>query len=380
MKQIARSALVWFCLGLLTDPSRGAGNGPPVRAPDAPGTPPLTVVGATSGGTPGSKGAPGVNPPADRDGNFLIGPDYLPAPELTAVEGVPKGTLHRFEMHSADSKMYPGITKVPPGGPLTYVPPDLGHVQVYPKAYTRTVTVYVPFQYVTGTPAPVIVVQDGPDKALPTVLDNLIAQRRVPAMVAIMIQNGGGDAQGSQRGLEYDTLSGAYADFVESEVIPRVEAECGVRITQDPEGRAALGSSSGAAAALTMAWYRTDRWHRVISYSGTFVNQASPYNPEAPHGAWEYHEHLVPQEAPKPIRLWLEVGDRDLYNPNSLRDGMHDWVAANNRMAEILKAKGYHYQYVYALNAGHSDRRVRLQTIPEALEWVWQGYPMAAAR
>ena len=67
--------------------------------------------------------------------------------------------------------------------------------------------------------------QDGPDNSLPTVLDNLIAQHRVPAMVAVMIQNGGGDAQGSERGLEYDTMSGRYAEFVESEVLPARRGE-----------------------------------------------------------------------------------------------------------------------------------------------------------
>ena len=101
---------------------------------------------------------------------------------------------------------------------------------------------------------------------------------------------------------------------------------------------------------------------------------ADDAGPDAPHGAWEYHEHLIPQSPRHPIRLWMEVGDRDNYNPNSLRDGMHDWVVANNRMAVALKAKGYHYQYVFALNAGHSDPRVKAQTLPEALEWVWQGY------
>ena len=53
-----------------------------------------------------------------------------------------------------------------------------------------------------------------------TALDNLIAQHRVPAMIAISIGNGSGDAQGSQRGLEYDTMSGLYAEFVETEVLP----------------------------------------------------------------------------------------------------------------------------------------------------------------
>jgi enterochelin esterase family protein len=44
-------------------------------------------------------------------------------------------------------------------------------------------------------------------------------------------------------------------------------------------------------------------------------------------------------------------------------------------MAKVLAAKGYPYQYVFAENAGHVDRAVRAQTLPEALEYVWQGYP-----
>ena len=48
-------------------------------------------------------------------------------------------------------------------------------------------------------------------------------------------------------------------------------------------------------------------------------------------------------------------------------------------MATVLKAKGYHYQYVFAVNAGHVDRAVRNQTLPEALEWVWQGFPLNLA-
>jgi len=353
---------------------------PPTRLPDAPGTPALTPVGSKPGGSAVLRGAPGMNPPSDADGDFLIGPVYVRAPEMEPTDEVPKGVVRRLTMRSEDSRIYPGITKVPPGGPADFRPPDLTHVTTYPKPYTRTVTVYIPAQYSPGTKAPLIVTQDGPDGTLPTVLDNMIARHRVPAMVAVMIQNGGGDAQGSERGLEYDTMSGKYADFVESEVLPLVESACGIAITKDPDGRAAMGGSSGGAAAFTMAWYRPDLYHRVITYSGTYVNQASPFNPDAPHGAWEYHEHLIPQGPRKPIRLWMQVGDRDLYNPNSLRDGMHDWVDANNRMAVALKAKGYHYQYVFCLNAGHVDRHAREQTLPEALEWVWRGYPPTPAQ
>jgi hypothetical protein len=72
--------------------------------------------------------------------------------------------------------------------------------------------------------------------------------------------------------------------------------------------------------------------------------------------------------------MWMEVGDRDLFNPNVMRDGMHDWVLANELMAKALAAKGYHYQFVFARNAGHVDGAVKRQTLGEALEYVWRGY------
>lgn len=351
-------------------PPKKARRNNPTRSATAPGAPKFTVVGAAPGSTE-LRGAPGRNPPLAADGDFLIGPDYVRAPELTADDRVPKGRIERLTMKSEDSKFYPGITRVPPGESADYRPVNLADLKSYPKSYTRTVTVYIPPGYVAGTESPVIVTADGPDANLPLALDHLIAQKRVPAMIAIMIQNGGGDAPGSERGLEYDTVSGRYAEFVEAEVIPLVEQTCHVKITKNPEGRATMGGSSGAAAAFTMAWFHPELYHRVISYSGTFVNQQWPADPALSHGAWEYHERLIPQSPRKPLRVWLEVGDRD----NLTRaDGYHDWVEANHRMAAVLKAKGYPYQYVFCLNAGHTDRNVKAQTLPHALEWVWRGY------
>ncbi|MEI9974016.1 MAG: alpha/beta hydrolase-fold protein [Ignavibacteriota bacterium] len=111
----------------------------------------------------------------------------------------------------------------------------------------------MPKQYVPGTAAPFIVGADGTDQMLFTALDNLIAEHKVPVMIAISIQNGGADAQGSERGLEYDTMSGLYAEFVEKEVLPQVEKHCNVKLTKDPEGRATMGGSSGGSAAMAMA-------------------------------------------------------------------------------------------------------------------------------
>jgi enterochelin esterase-like enzyme len=318
----------------------------------------------------------GENAPPDAEGNFILGPTHNPAPEMIVRPDVPHGDIYEFSMESSESKLYPGIAR-DAGTFGTPDPNDRAKLVVttsHPAPYTRHVAVYVPKQYVPGTAAPFIVGADGPDPLLFTALDNLIAERKVPAIIAISIGNGSGDAQGSERGLEYDTLSGRYAEFVETEVLPRVEKQYHVTLTKDPEGRATMGGSSGGSCALIMAWYYPEWYHRVLTYSGTYVNQQWPPSADTPHGAWEFHERLIPNSPTKPIRIWMEVGDRDLLNPNSMRDNMHDWVLANENMARVLAAKGYHYQFVFARNAGHTDRAVKQQTLAEALEFVWRGY------
>jgi enterochelin esterase family protein len=354
---------------------------PPAAPPPARPTPP-TRDPNTPGYATAKELPDGTNAPADADGNFIIGPTHNPAPEMTAQEGVPQGTVFTFTMNSADSKIYPGIARDANtfGTPDPADPAKLVVTTSHAAPYTRRVTVYVPKQYVLGTAAPFIVGADGPDQALFTALDNLIAQHRVPVMIAVSISNGGGDAQGSERGLEYDTMSGLYAEFVEKEVLPLVETQYNVKLTKDPEGRATMGGSSGGSCALIMAWYHPELYHRVLTYSGTYVNQQWPYNARTPHGAWEFHEHLIPASPAKPLRIWMEVGDRDFLNPNVMRDGMHDWVVANESMAKVLAAKGYHYQFVFARNAGHTDGSVKQQTLPEALEYLWRGYPIGGAK
>ncbi len=324
----------------------------------------------------------GANASVKADGNFILGPTHNPAPEMTAQDGVPQGAVNTFTMESANSKIYPGIAREPNtfGTADPTDPAKLVVTTSHPAPYSRKVTVYIPKQYVAGTVAPFIVGADGPDRALFTALDNLIAQHRVPVMIAISISNGSGDAQGSQRGLEYDTMSGLYAEFVEKEVLPLVEKQYSVKLTKDPEGRATMGCSSGGSAAMIMGWFHPELYHRVLTYSGTYVNQQWPSNPETPGGAWELHEHLIPISPAKPLRIWMEVGDRDLFSPNIMHDNMHDWVVANEHMAKVLAAKGYHYQFVFARNAGHCDRAVKQQTLPEALEYVWQGYPIGGPK
>ena len=334
---------------------------PPTRDPNSPGY----VI---------AKELPdGSNPPASVDGNFILGPTH---DDRGSYGSFPQGTVIEFTMSSSDSKIYPGIARDANtfGTPDPADPAKLIVTTSHPATYTRKIAVYVPKQYVAGSVAPFIVGADGPDPLLFSTLDTLIAGRKVPVMIAISIGNGSGDAQGSERGLEYDTMSGLYAEFVEKEVLPLVESQARVKLTKDPDGRATMGGSSGASCALIMAWYHPELYHRVLTYSGTFINQQWPYNPQTPHGAWEFHEHLIPESPVKPIRIWMEVGDRDLFNPNAMRDNMHDWVLANEQMAKVLAAKGYHYQFVFARNAGHVDRAVKQRTLAEALQYLWQDY------
>ena len=157
-----------------------------------------------------------------------------------------------------------------------------------------------------NTPSPFIVVQDGqwyvPEDApaaadgkprtdlafMPPMLDNLIHEKRIPPIVAVLLAPG----PGGQRTIEYDTVSDRYMNFVETEVLPRITRDHQVAFTTDPEGRATFGVSSGAAAALTMAWLHPNLYRRVISYSGTFV--ALQRNATAPNGAWDFHQTFIP--------------------------------------------------------------------------------------
>jgi enterochelin esterase family protein len=292
------------------------------------------------------------------EGDFTISAPYVPAPEVTRDPEAPTGMVYELTLSSTESTIYPTDF-------ATHEPFD------------RAVAVYVPQQYVAGTAAPFIVVQDGISfyqSTMIPVLDNMIHQRRLPVMIAIFVEPGPNeDTPAGERSFEYDSVSDAYVRFVETELLPRIALDYGVTFTTDPEGRAAMGGSSGGAAAFTMGWSRPDLYRRVLTYSGSFCN----LQPSAAHplGAWEYHESLIAAGPVLPLRIALEVGENDL-NWNTDTDMHRDWQDANRRMAAALAARGYHYRFVYALGADHIDSGVLAQTLPDTLAWLWEGYPI----
>ena len=153
-------------------------------ATSAMAAPPPTCDPHTPGFVAATELPEGTVPPTDTDGNFVIGAVHHPAPEMTIRTNVPHGTIYNFTMSSTNSRIYPGIARARGtfGTPDPTDPARLIVTTSHPTHYTRRVAVYVPKQYVPGTVAPFIVGADGPDRALFTALDNLIAEKKLPVM------------------------------------------------------------------------------------------------------------------------------------------------------------------------------------------------------
>jgi enterochelin esterase family protein len=327
----------------------------------------LGTVGATAEQNPGTEG----------DGKFTVGPEYKIAPELTD-QGNPKGKFFPFTLRLADSRIFRG---------------DDATLQPEKKAVRkeRKIFVYVPAAYRDGDKAPLLIIHDGPGqlKLVRNALDNMTISkapsRKLPAFIAIAVENGGSDGKKSERGLEYDTMSDRLARFIHDEVLPAVLTNAEIKgafpklaFTENPWGRAVMGCSSGGAAALSMGWFRPDWFRRIIAYSGTFVDQQDDDAPEEgkyPLGAWEYHSgmKLIENSAPKPLRIFTHVSENDL-RPKDPEETHHNWVMAGEHTAAALKAKGYHQRFIFSLGTGHCDHRVFELTLADTLVWIWRGY------
>jgi enterochelin esterase family protein len=296
-----------------------AGALPDVLAPaDLPGDPPATAgPDAPAAADPGKEG----------DGNFTINGPYQLPPEATLAPGVTAGKMTSVMVVS---KIFPG--------------------------HDRTLTVYSPASYVAGTPAPFMVIQDGPSYInnfkLNVVLDNMIAKKQLPAMICIFVPNGGGN-----RSFEYDSLTDLYVRFVLEEVLPAVEMNLPIKLTTDPEGRAAGGHSSGGIAAFTMGWHRPDQFRRILTHSGSFVNIRGGNKVPG----------MIMMAPPKPLRVFLSVGSKDNESPR--------WQKGNEDMAAALAAQQYHYRFVL-LNGGTHAQSYPASILPESLLWLWRGYPI----
>ena len=264
--------------------------------------------------------------------NYELGPDSQRQP------GVPEGKVTKFHW---SSQIFPGTE--------------------------RECWIYVPAQYNSAQPACVMVFQDGgsyqDEKGsfrVPIVFDNLIQKKQMPVTIGIFIQPGtvpaasAGEKERSNRSYEYDTPSDQYARFLLEEILPEVGKK--YKLTDDPDGRAICGISSGGICAWTVAWERPDAFRKVLSHVGSFTNIRGGY----------VYPSLIRKTEKKPIRVFLQDGSNDL-------DNLHgNWPLANQEMASALKFAKYDYRFEFgdgAHNGLHGG-----SILPESLRWLWRDY------
>lgn len=277
-------------------------------------------------------------------GTLAFADEYPLGPDSQPQAGVPKGTVTQ---HNWTSKVFPGSV--------------------------RDYWVYVPAQYKADKPACLMVFQDGGgfvgEKSTwraPVVLDNLIQKGAMPVTIGIFINPGVMPALSSNqqarynRSFEYDALGDRYAKFLIEEIIPEVGKE--YKISQDPNDRGLLGSSSGGIAAFNAAWNRPDQFRRVISFIGSYTNLRGG----------EILSSLIRKTEPKPLRVFLQDGknDQNIYSGN--------WYIANQDMASALQYAGYDSTFVVGTE-GHNGKHGSA-ILPDALRWLWREYPKPIAK
>ncbi len=233
---------------------------------------------------------------------------------------------------------------------------------------TRGYSIYVPKQYDGKTPACVYVNQDGVQFKAPQVFDQLIHEKAMPVTIGVFISPGVVPAANKEalprynRSYEYDGLGDAYARFLLDEILPEVEKKTTadgrpLLLSKSGNDRAIGGSSSGAVCAFTAAWERPDAFTRVFSAIGTYVGLRGANN----------YPTLVRKYEPRPLRVFLQDGEADL----NIYGG--DWWMANQELERSLKFAGYQVDHAWG-KGGHSGQH-GTEVFPEAMRWLWKGWP-----
>ena len=276
------------------------------------------------------------------------------------IEG--NGTELQLEPYDAPEDVTQRLNDAPQG----YLsPPAMFESRVY-EGSNFEYQVYVPMQYQATSPATLMVFQDGIKVYLdhfntPLVFDNLIHAGDMPVTIGLFINTSTPRSRGT-RSMEYDSMDDKYARFLLDEIIPDVILS-EYNIIEDADGWAIAGQSSGGIAAFTVGWHRPDRFHKIMTHNGSFVNI---------RGGGAYPE-LIRTTEPKPLRVYLLSGTNDLDIDVERFTG--NWFEANNLMAAALEDQGYAYRYRSG-TGGHFPPTQGVADYPDALRWVWRGYSL----
>jgi enterochelin esterase-like enzyme len=339
--------------------------------------------------------------------------DAAPGPQLRKLSGsslwyAPArieqvGRLHAFH-YLIDGKKFGGRLDLPAFGPLSYLQPgvpsgtlspEITHTSKIYDGMKSDYWIYVPAQYDKDTPSALMVFQDGGayidrsgDRPALNVIDNLIAQKKIPVMICVFINPGDiTDSPGSptynfvkahsdkwkrslkdsMRSTLYDTVSDRYVRYLRDEVLADVAAKYNIR--KDAYSRAITGLSSGAICAFNAAWQMPDQFSRVISWIGSFASIQWKEDPNVPDGGQDFPEKVL-HETKRNIRVWLQDGSEDLE-----LDRWGSWPLANLRLANALKLKDYDFHFSFG--KGTHNTAHGAAEFPAEMIWLWRDYDPA---
>jgi enterochelin esterase-like enzyme len=252
----------------------------------------------------------GIFFPADEEygmpeytGSILEMPDAPPQPWITPCTEAPRGKiiLQRFQSKIMENE--------------------------------RRIWVYTPSGYDPGKKnLPWILLFDGSSYLMkidaPTILDNLIHEKRIPSMIAVLVDS----ISHQQRGPELH-YNPAFVRFLAEELIPWLREK--YALSNDPHRSAIGGMSAGGGAAFFTALNKPEIFGNVLSQSGGVWRAVGDSGPQ-----W-----LVMQYASRPVidlRFYMDVGN--LETTPTLGNGPSR-LTTNRNMARTLAEKGYSVQY-----------------------------------
>jgi enterochelin esterase family protein len=212
----------------------------------------------------------------------------------------------------------------------------LEHQTIYDSAYKRQrdIWIYTPPNYDAKAqiPYPLIVAFDGLDyrdtMPLPFILDTLLATKKAPAYVAVLIDDGSGPERIADLGNAHKMV-----DFLGHQLMPYVRSHW--HVTTDPRRVIITGSSAGGLASAFVAIERPDLFGNVLSQSGAFWRGAEASN-EPPYEWLASHVEASPSHA---VRFYLDVGA--LETRGTLGGAGPSILDANRRLKAALERKGY---------------------------------------
>ncbi len=174
---------------------------------------------------------------------------------------------------------------------------------------------------------------------LPTMLDNLRADGRLPPLVAIMV----GDIFGPTRQRDLACYP-PFAAFLNDELLPW--ARHNYRLTADPMRSTIVGVSLGGLMAMFLALNHPGVFGNVLAQSAYFGWRPR----DEPEDMWIARQFI--NQPRLPLRVYIEAGILET-NVATAEPGWGNFLVSARYMRDVLRARGYPVHYA-EFSGGHN--------------------------